>query len=168
MASGSKATAPGKPIANGHSTFSKLNGFVSALPNLSSAGPIVPVPITKANFAPFGQVLQAYPDESTRWEGQDVQVAPDGMATKYARLAEITSTYPQDAEAVTGISVFRATPKVGLERGKTFDIRYMERHPYTSQAFVPMGKAEVSKDPDCGTQLILVERQRRREVGRGW
>ena len=117
---------------------------MSSLPSLSSSGPVVPVPITRENFAPFGQVLQAYPDEKTRWEGQDIQVAPDGMATKYARLADITSTYPSDADAVTGISVFRATPKVGLERGKAFDLRYMERHSFTSQAFIPMAKAEVS------------------------
>jgi allantoicase len=147
---GPKATSKGKPLANGHSTYEKLNGLVSSLPLVNGlnghgpSGPIVPVPISREGFAPFGQVLHAYPDPETRYEGMDIQVAPDGMATKYARLAEIKSTYPEELGAVTGISVFRATPKVGLERGKVFDIRYMERHPYTSQAFVPMGKAEVS------------------------
>lgn len=77
------------------------------------------------------------------------------MTTKYARLANITSTYPVDANAVTGISVFRATPKVGLERGKAFDIRYMERHPYTSQAFVPMGKSEVGHDIFFRCKLMI-------------
>jgi ureidoglycolate hydrolase len=106
--------------------------------------PIHPKPLTRDGFAPFGDVLQAFPDPKTRWEGQDIQVSPDGKTTKYARLADITSTYPADSNAVSGISVFRATPKVGLTRGKVFDVRFFERHPYTSQAFVPMGKGEVS------------------------
>jgi allantoicase len=54
----------------------------------------------------------------------------------------ISQSYPADS-AVTGISLFRATQKVGLNRGEVFDIRLMERHSYTSQVFIPMGKAEV-------------------------
>jgi allantoicase len=73
----------------------------------------------------------------------DIQTSPDGKTTKYARLADIVDTYPGDAGAVLGVSVFRASPKIGLERGRVFDIRFMERHPFTSQAFIPMGKAEV-------------------------
>ena len=130
---------------NGHaSAFSTLSNL---LPSLSSGSAAIrPKPLTRDGFAPFGDVLQAYPDPKTRWEGQDIQPSPDGKTTKYARLADITSTYPADADAVTGISVFRATPKVGLERGKVFDVRFFERHPYTSQAFVPMGKGEVSAE----------------------
>jgi allantoicase len=67
-----------------------------------------------------------------------------GKAEKYTRLAPVLSTYPANSGTVTGISVFRATKKVGLHRGKAFDVRLMERHPYTTQAFIPMGKAEVS------------------------
>jgi allantoicase len=76
----------------------------------------------------------------------DVLPSPDGKTVKYARLADITDTYPSDANAILGVSVFRASPKIGLERGKVFDIRFMERHPYTTQAFIPMGKAEVSQE----------------------
>jgi len=74
----------------------------------------------------------------------DIQTSPDKKTNKYARLADIVKSYPEGSGAVTGISVFRATPKVGLTRGEVFDVRFMERHPYTSQAFIPMGKAEVS------------------------
>lgn len=139
------------------STLPHVNGTASALSNLSSLLPtlpsslaagvgaaIQPKPLTKAAFAPYGNVLEAYPDPKTHWEGQDIQTAPDGKTAKYARLADVSSTYPADSGAVTGISVFRATPKVGLERGKVFDVRFFERHQYTSQAFVPMGKGEVS------------------------
>lgn len=138
------STASTQPQTNGHvSAFAKLSNMIPSLPSPSSGG-ITPVPITSEGFAPFGKLVQAYPDQKTRWEGQDIQESPDKVATKYARLADITSTYPAESGAVTGISVFRATPKVGLTRGKSFDVKYMERHPYTSQAFVPMGKGEVS------------------------
>lgn len=144
----SKAALPyanGVNGVNGHaSAFSTLSNLIPSLSSSASSAAIHPKPLTRGGFAPFGDVLQAYPDPKTRWEGQDIQPSPDGKTTKYARLADITSTYPADADAVTGISVFRATPKVGLERGKVFDVRFFERHPYTSQAFVPMGKGEVS------------------------
>lgn len=77
--------------------------------------------MSSAAFAPFGSVIA-------------LNDAP----------VPIEHSYPADTGAVTGISVFRATQKVGLERGKEFDVRLMERHPYTSQVFIPMGKAEVS------------------------
>ena len=138
-----KPAAQSSGSSNVSSAFSKISQMMPSLPS-PSGGAVVPVPITREGFAPFGQVIQPYPDPKTRWEGQDIQVSPDGITTKYARLAQITSTYPIEANAVMGISVFRATPKVGLTRGKMFDVRFMERHPYTSQAFVPMGKGEVS------------------------
>jgi ureidoglycolate hydrolase len=103
----------------------------------------------------------------------DIQAAPDGLTTKYARLANIVNNYPADTGAVTGISVFRATPKVGLERGKVFDIRYMERHPYTSQAFVPMGKGEVS-GCESPVSIVLIQsgqgraRNRSKKAERCW
>ena len=117
------------------------------IPSLPSpSGTVAPVPITREGFAPFGKLVQPYPDVKTRWEEMDIQESPDKVQTKYARLADITNNYPADSGAVTGISVYRATPKVGLTRGKAFDVKYMERHPYTSQAFVPMGKGEVGLD----------------------
>lgn len=131
------------------STLDKLSNLIPALPAASLSSTIAPVPLTRESFARYGEVIQAYPEVGTRWDGMDIQAAPDGMTTKYARLANITNSYPADAGAITGISVFRATPKIGLERGKAFDIRYMERHPYTSQAFVPMGKGEVSPFSHC-------------------
>jgi allantoicase len=71
-----------------------------------------------------------------------VQSNPTANVEKYCRLADVTNTYPEPA--YTGIGVYRATKKVGLERGKVFDVRLMERHMYTSQAFIPMAKGDVS------------------------
>ncbi|ORY21974.1 galactose-binding domain-like protein [Naematelia encephala] len=148
---------------NGHApaqtTLDKLASLVPTSLSLSS-GPIVPEPISESSFAPFGQLIRAHPDLSLTAHGE-LQSSPDGRTNKWTRLADITSTYPQDTGAVTGIAVFRATPKVGLERGQAFDVRFMERHPYTSQAFIPMGKAEwkgksEEKLPKGGEMLVVV------------
>jgi allantoicase len=78
----------------------------------------------------------------------EVHSNPSGKAIKYTRLAPIINNYPAEVrttgEARTAVSVMRATVREGLKRGGVFDVRFMERHPYTSQAFIPMGKAEVS------------------------
>jgi len=74
-----------------------------------------------------------------------VQSNPTANVEKYCRLADVTSSYPEGA--YTGIGVYRATKKVGLERGRVFDVRLMERHMYTSQAFIPMAKGDVSLLP---------------------
>lgn len=73
-----------------------------------------------------------------------VQGNPVAKVEKYCRLADVTNTYPEAEGACTGIGVYRATKKVGLERGQVFDVRLMERHKYTSQAFIPMAKGDVS------------------------
>ncbi|RXK38566.1 allantoicase [Tremella mesenterica] len=101
----------------------------------SSSGP-APVPkdddktallhperMTSTNFARFGHVIHLNPDVSG------------------GGVVPVVSNYPLEAGAKMAISVSRSTPKVGLVRGKIFDVRLMERHPYNSQVFIPMGKA---------------------------
>lgn len=126
------------------SALSRLTSLLPSLPPTSPSSLLIPVPITREAFAPFGQLILAYPNVASRPPNMDIQTSPDKKTNKYARLADIVKSYPEGSGAVTGISVFRATPKVGLTRGEVFDVRFMERHPYTSQAFIPMGKAEVS------------------------
>lgn len=112
-------------------------------------GVVHPVPITDEAFAPFGHLIKAHPDPATRPGSIETQGSlVTGKAEKYVRLAPIISTYPEGEGAVTGIGVYRATKKIGLDRGKVFDVRLMERHPYTTQAFIPMGKGEVGR---CAT-----------------
>lgn len=115
--------------------------------------PVHPVPITPELWAPFGALIRAYPKVEERGAGIEALVNEKGKAVKYTRLAPILSTYPEDAGATPSIGVYRATKKVGLERGKVFDVRLMERHPYTTQAFIPMNKGTVSwSSPDIVKQ----------------
>ena len=84
-----------------------------------------------------------------------VQANAANKVEKYCRLADVVNTYPEGSGAFTGIGVYRATKKVGLERGRVFDVRLMERHPYTSQAFIPMSKGEVCPPSPPQASLFL-------------
>lgn len=133
-----------------HSVFKSITSFLHDDTATTShhpadpTHPVHPVPITPELWAPFGALIKAYPEVSERGAGQEVLVNEKGKAEKYTRLAPILSTYPEEAGAKTTIGVYRATKKIGLERGKVFDVRLMERHPYTTQAFIPMNKGTVS------------------------
>lgn len=147
---------PVTPAPTGAS--SAKTAIASLLPNGHRV--IHPVPITHSAWAPYGELVRAYPNSpppSTAVVGGNKAL----NITKLSWLSSLENKYPAEVDAKTAIGVYRATPKEGLVRGQTFDIRHMERHPYTSQAFVPMGKAEwvgmgESGLPPGGTFLVVV------------
>lgn len=108
---------------------------------LPASSVLKPVPITAENFAPFGHIISTIARPGSAAE---TFVSPDGSVEKYDRLAPVLNQYKDEEGAVLGVGVFRATKKVGLVRGEEFEVRLLERHKYTSQSFIPMGKAEVS------------------------
>jgi len=80
-------------------------------------------PLTRDNFKPFGQVIEA--NERAR-----TITINDGYATRYHDLAEI------DVSASAGrplINIFRGRP-----RPLPITIHMMERHPLGTQAFIPL------------------------------
>jgi len=93
--------------------------------------------LTRAAFAPFGEVIQA--------AGAATEHAiNDGTAQRFHDLARV------DTDADGGrpiVSVFRAQP-----RTLPFVVRMLERHPLGSQAFMPLGPhpylVVVSEGPD--------------------
>lgn len=79
-------------------------------------------PLTKAAFAPFGDVIEASPGAFHHINA--------GMVERYDDLATI------DAQALNGragISIMRARPYA-----LPLQAMFLERHPLSSQAFVPM------------------------------
>ena len=95
------------------------------------------IPLTEEAYAPFGQVIQAY-DASAAPSSVKITAANAGTADKFHKLSSVSSSYPSSSSATTAISVYRCRPLDDLEDGLTV-LRTLERHPYTTQAFIPMG-----------------------------
>lgn len=92
-------------------------------------------------FAPFGQVIQSYEDITAAPRSLKVTPANFGTATKYHKLSLLESSYPAESGATTGISVYRCQPAKVVKSGarREINLHALERHPYTNQAFLPMG-----------------------------
>jgi ureidoglycolate lyase len=84
------------------------------------------VPLTRAAFAPFGDVIEA--DAAS-----DRYPVNDGTALRYHDLANI-DTARDGGQPV--LSIFRAQP-----RELPFEVAMLESHPLGSQAFVPLDPA---------------------------
>ncbi|EIW63327.1 allantoicase [Trametes versicolor FP-101664 SS1] len=107
----------------------------------TSSGPLIPaLPLTPEAFAPFGQVVQAYADVNAVPDPRNTRVtgANQGTATKFHKLAPLVSSYPEGSGATAGLSVYRCKP-VDVQPGGEWEVKVLERHPCTNQAFIPMG-----------------------------
>jgi ureidoglycolate lyase len=87
---------------------------------------IIPKTLTGENFAKFGDVIEVN-DKAKNFS------INDGFTQRYHDLAQVDVT---EANGRTLINIFRSTP---LEQ--PVSIQMMERHPISSQAFIPMGSA---------------------------
>ncbi len=87
-----------------------------------SAIQLHPAALTKAGFAPFGDVLEV--------AGADTRIINEGTTKRFHALATLDVA---DQNGVPGLSVFRATA-----RPAPIKIAMMERHPIGSQAFFPL------------------------------
>jgi allantoicase len=112
-----------------------------AAPTLVPTGPTLSLlPLTTEAFAPFGQVIQAYDDLDAAPRGTKITSANRGSAVKFHKLSLLQQSYSADAGATSGLSVFRCQP-LRAKPGETWEIKLLERHPYTNQGFVPMSGA---------------------------
>lgn len=86
---------------------------------------LTPAPLTRQAFAPFGDVLD------THWHDRFRINA--GMAERFHDMAKVEATGP---EARVIISLFRGSPyRFPLK------LKMVERHPFGSQAFMPLSPA---------------------------
>ncbi|WP_434045267.1 MULTISPECIES: ureidoglycolate lyase [Sorangium] len=83
-------------------------------------------PLSPAAYAPYGDVLMASP------HGQPGRPANQGTALRFDRLAEIEDLRP--GHAALNVSVFRCAPRATFP----LPIALLEKHPGSTQAFVPM------------------------------
>ncbi|MEZ5740889.1 MAG: ureidoglycolate lyase [Burkholderiaceae bacterium] len=89
----------------------------------AAARPLPVRPLERAGFARFGQVIDA-----GAGNGQSIN---EGTSSRLDALATVT-THPVGARAVISLFIARA-------RSLPMTVRTLERHPFGSQAFMPLG-----------------------------
>ncbi|KAF8525396.1 galactose-binding domain-like protein [Gautieria morchelliformis] len=78
-------------------------------------------------FAPFGQVLMAWTDPNAAPKGVVVTSANQNTAHKYHNLSQIE--------------------RLGAKPREGWEVKILERHPCTNQAFIPMGYSGITGRP---------------------
>ncbi len=117
-------------------------------------------PLTPRSFAPFGSVISAPLPSSTTTIPSTPPVnavyANQKSALKYANISPLTSTYslsPSNSPAHLTMSLFSCFPRSlrSQNNQQIFDLRILERHPFTTQTFVPL-PSPISN----GTRAIII------------
>ncbi|KAF5380344.1 hypothetical protein D9615_004567 [Tricholomella constricta] len=133
---------------------------VEAVAPSSTVAKAIPVlPLTPEAFAPFGKVIQAYGDLTAAPKGTRITPANAGSATKFHKLSQLESSYPLDAGATSGISVYRCQPCQDVTSEGLLELKVLERHPFTNQAFIPMGQGSGEGVKDPGLNYLVVVAQ---------
>jgi ureidoglycolate lyase len=83
------------------------------------------MPLTHADFKPFGEVIEA--------DNAQTRSINEGNTTRYHDLAELDLS---SQGGKPGLNIFRSTPLP-----KPLILELMERHPLSSQAFYPLGNS---------------------------
>ncbi|KAF9894294.1 hypothetical protein FE257_007797 [Aspergillus nanangensis] len=120
---------------------------------------IVPTPLTKESFAPFGTAIQcplprdltSAPPLSTLPPHSPAPIlANQSSALKYSPISPLTNAYPSKCPSGTPssarMSMFSCFPRAlrtlpasaALAETNVFDVRILERHPFTTQTFTPV------------------------------
>ena len=137
-------------VEEGASTVTQSDGNVKDT-DKSILRPIPALPLTPEAFLPFGRVIQSFSTPHAAPAGIKVTGANQDSAQKFHKLALLESAYSMDGAAATsGVSTYRCKPlqyDVGEAADKGWEVKLLERHPYTTQVFVPMG-AGSAQDPE--------------------
>ena len=143
---------------SGHSL---ADGAIASKANEASRITLVPLlPLTPEAFASYGQVLQAYSDHAAVPKGIRITPANGGTASKFHKLSLLHSTYPESSRATSGISIYRCKPITDVAENGTTPLKVLERHPFTNQAFIPMGRGngdEALGDPSDKYLVVVAK-----------
>ncbi|KAK5661700.1 hypothetical protein OQA88_9800 [Cercophora sp. LCS_1] len=107
--------------------------------------------LTREGFAPFGDVIDnprpdLHPSQAATTGGplpHDGIVANQGSAIKYQDVTRMVNLYDQAPSARPGVAVMNmfvcaARSLIPSPSGDFFAVRVLERHPYTTQTFIPL------------------------------
>ncbi len=103
-------------------------------------------------YAPYGQVVETVPSSSSA-----TMSANQGSAKRINYVGKLSNN--RSIAAKPNLCVFKCTP-----RPLPFDVKLLERHPYSSQTFIPMNAkrrylvvvAQGGDQPDLGTLAAFV------------
>lgn len=106
--------------------------------------PVVAVALTPEAFSPYGGVISA-DHQIANFKSSSANYR---TATKIHRVAPIVNNYancPSGTLATALWNIFRCSAPVHLiqsagGRGKTYTAKVLERHPFSTQTFIPMGQ----------------------------
>lgn len=123
-------------------------------------------PLTRESFAPFGHVVENTlktidPGSSAAAARlpRNASIANQGSALKLSNVTPMTNNYglaPSQMPSRPAVSMFVCHPRTlrqASSKKLRFDVRILERHPFTTQTFVPMGLA--GDDPST-LYLVIV------------
>ncbi|KAK1218815.1 Allantoicase [Marasmius sp. AFHP31] len=143
-----EGTAKAEDIPNVHAALSR---------ETLKKGRVLPVlPLTPEAFAFFGQVIQAYGDHAAAPKGLKITPANGGTASKFHKLTLTQQSYPSDSGATTGLSVYRCQPLTDIASDGTAVLKELERHAFTNQAFIPMGKGSAEGLEETAEKYLVV------------
>ncbi|KAK6455027.1 ureidoglycolate hydrolase [Scheffersomyces xylosifermentans] len=116
--------------------------------DISNFPEIVAVPLTPELFAPYGGVISA----DHQINNVESSAANYGTATKIHKVAPVVNNYkdcPSGKEATANWNIFRCkAPKhliADKSSYKTYTSKVLERHPFSTQTFLPMGQESHKK-----------------------
>lgn len=113
------------------------------------------VPLTRTSFSPFGDVLanpapQALPHNTSPASIQSGALpcgavsANQGSAIQYRQIGTVRNLYdqaPSHQHATPRVTMFvSGVRELTGPRGDEFEVKVLERHPFTTQTFVPLTK----------------------------
>jgi ureidoglycolate lyase len=118
-------------------------------------------PLTPEAFAPYGSLIQ---NPASSGGAKEVVTANQGSAMKYPDISDLANYYhlaQSRRPARLTMSMFVCAPRslrksARSEPSGLFDVKILERHPYTTQTFIPLGVPRNDKEPLSAQRYLVI------------
>ncbi|CDO95197.1 unnamed protein product [Kluyveromyces dobzhanskii CBS 2104] len=116
---------------------------------------ISPIPLSVASFGKFGSIVS--PDEEISKLDSSQKNANQGTAIKISKVSNISNQFSENHGVKNpNCNLFRCFTKLPLQKSFKccdsdnlsdslhYEIKVLEKHPFSTQTFIPMGRATAS------------------------